>query len=212
MTGVPPHGVLERAEFAHRLRSQRQPIVQTPSLTPLPDFPLRLRRLRRARGFKQAYVAALLGIDQSTVSRWEAGTLAPDADLMERALQVLGSVPADDCALRRLVRSSSVACHLVTDADHRLLAVSEPRQREWERPAAELMGTSLWRFATPEIAAAEAELDALQWWDLAAPSPVVLHTREAWTDGLHILEGDMVWERVWLASGEPARLCMPLHR
>jgi transcriptional regulator with XRE-family HTH domain len=180
-------------------------------LTVLPAFHLRLRRLRRSRGLKQAYVAALLGVEQSTVSRWESGALAPEPELIDRALRLLGGVPSDDCALRRLVRTSSEPCHLVTDADHRLLAVSLPRQREWVRSAAELMGTSLWRFATPEIAAAEAQLDALQWWDQPAPAPVVLHTREAWNDGLHILEGDMVWERVWLASGEPARLCTP-HR
>jgi transcriptional regulator with XRE-family HTH domain len=186
------------------------PIVNPP-LTVLPAFHLRLRRLRRSRGLKQAYVATLLGVDQSTVSRWESGSLVPEPEQIERTLQLLAGTPPDDCALRRLVRTSSVACHLVTDADHRLLAVSLPRQREWERSAAELMGTSLWRFATPEIAAAEARLDALHWWDVAAPAPVVVHTSEAWTDGLHILEGDMVWERVWLASGEPARLCTPHH-
>lgn len=181
-------------------------------LTVLPAFHLRLRRLRRSRGLKQAYVAALLGVDQSTVSRWESGALVPEQDLLERSLRLIAGVPPDDCALRRLVRSSSVPCHLVTDADHRLLAVSLPRQQEWVRSAAELMGTSLWRFATPEIAAAEARLDALQWWHLAAPAPVVVHTSEAWNDGLHILAGDMVWERVWLSSGEPARLCTPHHR
>jgi transcriptional regulator with XRE-family HTH domain len=187
------------------------PAIVNAPLTALPAFHLRLRRLRRSRGLKQAYVAALLGVDQSTVSRWESGALVPEPELIERSLRLLAGAPTDDCALRRLVRSSSVPCHLVTDTDHRLLAVSVPRQREWVRPASELMGTSLWRFATPEIAAAEAQLDALQWWDQAAPAPVVLHTREAWTDGLHILEGDMVWERVWLASGEPARLCTPHH-
>ena len=187
------------------------PMVNPP-LNVLPAFHLRLRRLRRSRGLKQAYVAALLGVDQSTVSRWESGALVPEPERVEHALRMLGAAPADDCALRRLVRTSSVPCHLVTDADHRLLAVSLPRQREWMRSASELMGTSLWRFATPEIAAAEARLDALQWWEQAAPAPVVLHTSEGWTDGLHILEGDMVWERVWLSSGEPARLCTLYHR
>jgi hypothetical protein len=40
---------------------------------------------------------------------------------------------------------------------------------------------------------------------------VVVHTSEGWNDGLHIRAGDMVWERVWLSSGEPARLCAPLR-
>ena len=182
-----------------------------PPLTALPAFHLRLRRLRRARGLKQAYVAALLGVDQSTVSRWESGALVPEPEVIERALCALSAAPSDDYALRRLVCASSEPCHLVTDTDHRLLAGSPPRERDWGRPAGDLMGTSLWRFATPEIVAAEERLVELNWWDLAAPPPVVLRTSEGCTDGLHILAGDMVWERVWLANGEPARLCVPWH-
>src|SRR5262245_3213653 len=117
-----------RAESAH---TPTEPQHVNPPLTVLPAFHLRLRRLRRSPGLKQAYVAVLLGVDQSTVSRWESGALVPEADQSERALQLLGGAPRDDCALRRLVRTSTVPCHLVTDADHRLLAVSLPRQREW---------------------------------------------------------------------------------
>jgi transcriptional regulator with XRE-family HTH domain len=179
------------------------------SSLPLPAFHLRLRRQRRARGWKQGHVAALLGVDQSTVSRWEAGVLVPDAGAVERALRLLGAAPGDDCALRRLVRASRVPCHLVTDTDHRLLAVSPAREREWGRSAAELIGKSLWRFATPEIVQAEAQLGARAWWDEPAPAPVIVNTSAGCTEGLHIVAGLMVWERVWLASGEPARLCMP---
>jgi transcriptional regulator with XRE-family HTH domain len=178
-------------------------------MSPLPAFHLRLRRQRRARGFKQAWVAALLGVDQSTISRWEAGTLLPETDVAERALRLLSAAPADDCALRRLVRMSTLPCHLVTDTDHRLLAVSPAREREWRRPVADLMGTSLWRFATPEIVVAESGLDRGDWWEAAAPAPVVVDTSAGCTEGLHIVAGRMVWERVWLASGEPARLCSP---
>lgn len=185
------------------------PAAMHPPLPALPAFHLRLRRLRRARALKQAYVAALLDVDQSTVSRWESGALMPEPDVVERVLRVLADSRADDCALRRLVRSSSVPCHLVTDVDHRLLAVSAPREREWQRPVADLMGTSLWRFATPEIVVAEQRLGASDWWESPAPAPVVVRTSAGCTDGLHILEGEMVWERLWLASGEPARLCVP---
>jgi len=177
------------------------------ALTVFPAFHLRLRRLRRLRALKQAYVAAVLGVDQSTVSRWESGTLVPEQDVIEQVLRLLGGTPPDDCALRRLVRTSSLPMHLVTDTDHRLLAASPARLQEWRRPTADLMGTSLWRFATPEIQAAESRLEQSRWWDDAAPAPVRLHTRAALTDGLHIVGGAMLWERVWLASGEPARLC-----
>lgn len=191
-------------------RAARTPMNTTP--TALPAFHLRLRRLRRSRALKQAYVAALLDVDQSTVSRWESGALVPEQPVAERVLALLGAARADDCALRRLVRTSSVPCHLVTDTDHRLLAVSPPREREWQRAAGDLMGTSLWRFATPEIIEAESRLGALQWWDEVAPAPVVLHTSEGRVEGLRIVEGDMVWERVWLANGEPARLCAPVQQ
>jgi transcriptional regulator with XRE-family HTH domain len=192
-----------------RPATQSGAAMLTTPLTALPAFHLRLRRLRRARGLKQAYVAALLEVDQSTVSRWESGALVPEPEVAERALRLLGPAPGDDYALRRLVSTSSEPCHLVTDIDHRLLAVSRPRERDWGRPAAELLGASLWRFATPEIVEAEERLAELNWWELAAPPPVVVYTSEGCTDGLHILAGDMVWERVWLANGEPARLCVP---
>src|SRR5882672_11067483 len=119
--------------------------MNPPPLTALPAFHLRLPRLRRSRGLKQAYVATLLGVDQSTVSRWESGALVPEPEVVERALRVLGAVTGDDCALRRLVRTSTEPCHLVTDTDHRLLAVSPPRERDWGRRGDGLMGTSLWR-------------------------------------------------------------------
>jgi len=107
------------------------------------------------------------------------------------------------------VRTSREPCHLVTDTDHRLLAVSPAREREWGRPAAELIGQSLWRFATPEIVQAKAKLGARLWWDVPAPAPVIVNTSAGCTEGLHIVAGLLVCERVWLACGEPARLCMP---
>lgn len=176
----------------------------------LPAFHLRLRRIRRLRALKQSVVAELVGVDQSTVSRWEAGALVPGRDLAEQILRTLGGVPANDDALCRLVRTSTLPVHLVTDTDHRLLAMSPARRQQWGDMANQIVGVSLWRYASPEIKDAEHQLVRSRWWAEASPAPVIVTTRACRRDGLRFVTGEMLWERVWLASGEPARLCTTL--
>ena len=176
----------------------------------LPSFGQRLKRLRRSKGWKQASIAALAGVNQATVSRWEAGTVLPSEDTMQGLLSALASAPAQDAALQRLVQHCSQPAHLVTDVDHRLLAASLPRQQIWGVPVAGLLHTSLWRFATEDIAQAEAQLGASGWWEQHAPAPVLVQVRIAQTVGLQIRPSTMLWERVWLANGLPARLCTTL--
>jgi len=176
----------------------------------LPSFGQRLRRLRRSKALKQDAVARLASVNQATVSRWEAGTLQPSARAMQAVLQLLASLPTQDAALQRLVQHCSQPAHLVTDVDHRLLAASLPRQQIWGVSAHSLLQTSLWRFATDDIAAAEASLAASGWWEQEAPAPVTVQVRTARTQGLQIRPSTMLWERVWLANGLPARLCTTL--
>lgn len=173
---------------------------------PLPNFGARLNRLRQLRGWKQSHIAELARVCQTTVSRWEAGTLKPDPELADRLLQELvGRAPCDS-ALRRLVEGSRISVHLVTDADHRLLAASPAREAEWQVTSASWLGSSLWPCATEAIAIAEASLKGKGWWEDAAPTPVTLNTGPG-CRGLRIVPGVMIWERVWLADGASARLC-----
>ncbi|WP_394791959.1 helix-turn-helix domain-containing protein [Rhodoferax sp.] len=185
-------------------------ITEPPCIAPLPSFGKRLRRLRRVKGLKQEAIAALAGVNQATVSRWEAGGIAPSPATMQRLLQALTSAPAQDAALQRLVQHCSQPAHLVTDIDHRLLAASLPRQQIWGVPASDLLHTSLWKFATEDIAQAEAQLGASGWWEQESPAPVLVRLRRPHTEGLRIAAGSMLWERVWLANGLPARLCTTL--
>ncbi|WP_342618370.1 helix-turn-helix transcriptional regulator [Rhodoferax sp. GW822-FHT02A01] len=179
--------------------------------TPLPSFGKRLKRLRRVKGLKQETIAALANVNQATVSRWESGAIAPPQETMQRLLRALDQIPFMDSALQRLVHTSSLPVHLITDVDHRLLAASIPRQRMWGIAENAMLQTSLWKFATTDIVAAESRLGAVGWWEQEAPEPVLVHLRSPQTEGLHIHAGTMLWERVWLANGLPARLCTSLE-
>ena len=179
------------------------------SVGPLPDFGRRLWRLRRMRGLKQAAVAQIADVCQATVSRWESGSIAPDVEAAERILGQLtrGTGLSSDSALRSLVESSRKALHLVTDFDHRLLAASPSREVEWRKPATQLAGQSLWRYATPEIEDAEKRLERCGWWRNSEAQRVSVQL-QAGDTGLHIKPGLMVWERLYLADGTPVRLCI----
>lgn len=173
----------------------------------LPSFGKRLKRLRRIKALKQEAVAAMAGVNQATVSRWERGSITPSAEVVQALLKALMIAPAQDAALHRLVQHCALPTHLITDIDHRLLAASPPRQRIWGVPENQLLNTSLWQFATDDIAQAELQLGLNGWWELEAPAPVVVNVRTAQTVGLQIHRSVMVWERVWLANGLPGRLC-----
>lgn len=173
----------------------------------LPGFGARLRRLRRACGIKQAYVAQLVGIDQATVSRWERGETKPDYLLAQDVLRALSLNTTNDSTLRRLVESSSLTVHLIGDVDHILLAASPSRIAEWNIPAKKLIGQSVWGAASPAIYAAEASLETLGWWEQAQPDPVEVELESYNSGFLPIIPGKMLWERVWLSDGRPARLC-----
>jgi len=131
--------------------------------------------------------------------------------VMDYLLQTLSQAPAHDAALRRLVECCTQPVHLVTDIDHRLLAASASREHMWGIDASDLLHTSLWKFATEDIVRAESSLHYHGWWEQEAPEPVVVELKATQTAGLHIPCGTMVWERVWLSNGTPARLCTTLR-
>lgn len=66
--------------------------------------------------------------------------------------------------------------HLVCDVTHRLLACSTHRAAEFGAPLSTLLGRSLWRYATPEIAGKEAMLEDIGWRDALAPAARLVET------------------------------------
>lgn len=55
----------------------------------------KLRRLRKERHLTLEQVAKLLGVSESTVSRWETGTLFIPADAIERLSRLYGVRPVE---------------------------------------------------------------------------------------------------------------------
>lgn len=89
---------------------------------PFPLFSQRLRHLRQTMGIKQLTLALDLGVDQTTISRWESGLQAPEPDVQQQALAALSCARKDDAALRRLVENATNHVHLVEEATHICLA------------------------------------------------------------------------------------------
>ncbi|MHA3916547.1 helix-turn-helix domain-containing protein [Halovulum sp. GXIMD14793] len=180
-------------------------------LAPLPAFHKRLRRLRRVAGLKQEALADLLSVNQTSISRWESGAQLPDPAVQQKALALLTSAGAHDAALKRLVETSPACLHLVEEANHICLTYSKSRAQDWDATDRSLIGTSLWPFATDEIRTAEAELEDHGWWEDMSPAPKAFITSGAVHPEIRISAGGILWERVYLSDGTPARLVSGLH-
>lgn len=173
----------------------------------LPAFGARLQALRRAQRVKQAALAEMLDVEQSTISRWETGIQSPTPEIQLEAFSILTSQSSNDSALRRLVEHSNDATHLIDDASHVCLAFSPRRGAEWRRDPTALIGRPLWGFATKEIQLAEAFMANTGWWDTHFPEPVILRTSASADPQMAIKEGTLIYERLYLADGSPVRLC-----
>ena len=73
-------------------------------------------------------------------------------------------------------------------------------------PLSALLGTSLWRYATPEIARVEASLDALGWRDRAGPPSVEFGSGANASRVVPIRRSTCRWTRMILSDGSAARL------
>jgi len=167
-----------------------------------------LRRWRVLRRVKQAHAAGLLGVSQATISRWESGAQTPDAD-EERRLRLLMAARLDSAAdrqLARMVSLSSAPVHLVCDLTHRLLAASPAREREFAVPLSDLLGHSLWRYASPDIVNAEARLGELGWFGPEAPAVELATGANAADAPVPITPSRFRWVRFQLSDGSFARL------
>lgn len=54
-----------------------------------------IKRLREAQGKTQKQLADEMGVERSTVAKWEAGTALPRADKLPKLAEVLGCSVAD---------------------------------------------------------------------------------------------------------------------
>ncbi len=166
-----------------------------------------LRRWRSLRRIKQQHAGELLGVSQATISRWENGRQLPDPD-EEAALRQLMHARLDSAAereLARLVEQSTRPVHLVCDLTHRLLALSPARERQCHVPRLQLLGRSLWRYASPEIVQAEATLASLDWFGPAPPALEFVTGANHQTE-VEIEPSRMRWVRFQLSDGSAARL------
>jgi transcriptional regulator with XRE-family HTH domain len=166
-----------------------------------------LRTWRTLRRVKQLHAAQLLGVSQATISRWESGQSPPSADEAER-LRTLMAARLDSAAdhvLARLIRQSTAPVHLICDLTHRLLCASPAREAQFKVPTSQLLGTSLWRYASEDIVDAEGRLADCGWFGPTPPA-IEFHTRARVSDELTILACEMRWVRFQLSDGSFARL------
>jgi transcriptional regulator with XRE-family HTH domain len=166
-----------------------------------------LRLWRGLRRVKQGAVALELGVSQATISRWESGQAAPTPDEQQalRRLMAARLDSAGDFALARLVERSPTPVHLICDLSHRLLALSAPRERHCRLPRSALLGRALWCYATPEIVAQEARLDALGWYEPGADA-IEFDTGASAEQDMPIVASRMRWVRLQLSDGSFVRL------
>ena len=174
---------------------------------PNTEFGRLLRQWRRTSDIKQSRLADILGVTQATVSRWESGAQSP-APLQHELIHQMMTRKRNfrlDHAIKRLVMHSSQRVHLIEDRSHRLLCLSRPRENEWQRDSTPLLGTSLWRFATPEIASAEKSLHDLGWHEDQTDHLTFENSRRD-GDPLRIVDTYILWERFFLSDGTAVRL------
>ena len=167
-----------------------------------------LHRWRRLHRIKQSHAAELFGVAQSTISRWESGHMAMEPAERRRIERLLAARldAAADRALARLVAESPRGVHLVCDLTHRLLACSPSRAAEFGLPLAQLLGRSLWRYATPEIADMEATLETVGWREQLAPPALEFASGGNGSTEVPIRPSTCRWTRLTLADGTAARL------
>lgn len=166
-----------------------------------------LRRWRALNRVKQSAVADELGISQTTISRWESRAKVPEPREARRLTQLLTARPtaSSDLALIELVRAAPTPMHLICDLTHRLIAASPGRLSRWRVSADELVGTSLWRFATQGIRDGESALETSGWYEPLA-ADVMVRTERIDFPELTILAGEIRYTRMPLADGGFARL------
>jgi transcriptional regulator with XRE-family HTH domain len=167
-----------------------------------------LKRWRLLHRVKQAHAAELLGVAQTTISRWEAGRQAIDPETHDRLETLLAAKfqPQADHALALLVREVERPIHLICDLTHRLLACSNIRRREFGVQFDQLTGQSLWRYATRAVREAELATANAGWGDSLLPAPFEFETGANNSTIVPIRQSRCRWTRFILSDGSIVRL------
>lgn len=92
----------------------------------------RLRQWRRSNGIKQDSVAAVLGVSQAAVSRWENGVDVPSLPILLKITDLVARGVHDDLAVDRMFIARLSSVEAIFDLDGvRLEATSDGMSRLW---------------------------------------------------------------------------------
>lgn len=157
-----------------------------------------VRHLRATLGVTQKELAIRLGLNQSTVSRWERGMTRPDMDTRRRLHALVEGAASHAEGSLRLVVAHSPAAMALFDAEWRVLAVSPSFARLAAMTAGEAAGTDFRRRFTPELAEAARIATARGLFTggtagvrIVCPLPGSNGGAATWTDGTwHVLRLD----------------------
>lgn len=104
------------------------------------EWGLWIRQLRAKHNLKQAALAEMVGVDQATVSRWEAGRTAPDAQMQGRIRALMGHRPFD-ALLKHWIRTAIGGVALL-NSSRTILAASDDYCSEHGVSFDDIVGTS----------------------------------------------------------------------
>ncbi len=172
------------------------------------DWSTYLRRLRRGRGASQAEFAALLGVSQTTVWRWETGQAVPDRGILDKLLRSmrLPDGTADRAAMEAASMTRGVASLSNYQSD-RYLAISQGVIQIQRAPYSVLMSVSRSRSTSEEsrrVLADRALMNALFSGEILAVRVSAVNARP-FTGGS--IELETVWTPVVLSDGTRCIRC-----
>lgn len=99
-----------------------------------------LKTYRRERGISQERCAEILGVDTTTISRWERGVVIPGHAAQARIFETIKPRTGFDAQIRRIIRSSPCLMQLLLPTTE-ILAVSPGYETFARSPASEIVGT-----------------------------------------------------------------------
>ncbi|MGQ0455528.1 MAG: helix-turn-helix domain-containing protein [Hyphomicrobium sp.] len=99
-----------------------------------------LKTYRRENGLSQERCAEILGVDTTTISRWERGVVTPGPAALARIFATIKPRTGFDAQIHRIVRSSPCLMQLLLPTTE-ILAVSPSYENFARSPASEIIGT-----------------------------------------------------------------------